>query len=119
MRTSYRELSRREFEISVIAEDDERTVLGVICSDQNGKWFLDQSYFPIGADCDDARMSDSMVTCGRVVVKIWERAETQRKFNERLRKSQLEKEEITSSADDSYYESLWDINSFDPFDEEP
>tara|TARA_R110000824_G_scaffold164168_2_gene340286 strand:- start:1713 stop:2093 length:381 start_codon:yes stop_codon:yes gene_type:complete len=126
MRTSYRELSRGEFEISVITETGQRTVLGTVCINRNGKWSLDQSYFPVGAaESTDIHMSNSMVNCGRAVVKAWERAEIQRKFNEKLRRSQLEneerKKEINTPADldDSYYESLWGINSFDPFEGEP
>ena len=91
MKTSYREISRKEFEVSV-SLDGEQVVLGIISSDQNGKWSLSQTYFSVGAeDCGETKNTDSMVECGRAVVQAWERAEKRRKFDEKLRKLKLEK----------------------------
>tara|TARA_R110000851_G_scaffold136614_3_gene272239 strand:+ start:526 stop:900 length:375 start_codon:yes stop_codon:yes gene_type:complete len=120
MRTSYREISKKEFEVSVLDNEDKTTVLGILIINQHGKWQCRESYFPVGSYAEDTiNDKDSMVQCGRALVSIWERYEAQQKFNEKLKKRKLieQKEETDrqKELDDSYFESLWDLDDENPF----
>ena len=97
MKTSYREISNRQIEVS-ITDDDKKIIIGILESDQYGKWSCTHPYFPLQTLLKDTvENKDSMVECGRRLVEAWKKYDAQQRFDEKLReirKKEREAEEL-------------------------
>jgi len=129
MRTSYREISKIEYEVSVVGDDGDRgdTCIGILRLDQHGKWKCIHSYFPVQTHLKDTvENKDSMVECGRSLVEAWVKYDAQQRFDEKLKQiretENKTKERFNKQQEDEqqeYWDSLWNLDMFDPFDGEP
>ena len=117
MKTSYREISKTEFEVSVVTDKNEKVILGIVSTNLYGKWNCTHSYFPIHTFEQDAvENTDSMVECGRGLVKAWKRYNAQQKFENKLKQLKLSDrlDEFEQKVlEDEYYDSLWDLSPFE------
>ena len=124
MRTSYREISRTEYEVSVVDDGDAsmNTLIGILRADQYGKWKCIHIYFPIQTHLKDTvENKDNMVECGRNLTEAWKKYIAQQRFEEKLRQIKDEERFNKQQTDEQqeYWDSLWNIDMFDPFDGEP
>ena len=126
MKTSYREISDRQIEVS-ITDNDKKIIIGTLESDQYGKWSCTHPYFPIQTHLKDTvENKDSMVECGRRLVEAWKKYDAQQRFDEKLReikKREREAEELRNKQreeeEHEYWDSLWNMDTYDPFEGEP
>jgi len=126
MKTSYREISDRQIEVS-IADNDKKIIIGILESDQYGKWSCTHPYFPLQTLLKDTvENKDSMVECGRRLVEAWKKYDAQQRFDEKLReirKREREAEELRNKQreeeEQEYWDSLWNMDTYDPFEGEP
>ena len=127
MKTSYREISNTDFEVSVISDEDGTIVIGIISSSQYGKWSSIHEYFPVPSFLSDTvKNKDSMVECGRNLVTAWQKFGAQQRFDEKLKqirlteqKAAIQKQKEIDDHDDQYFDDLWDLSTYDPFEGEP
>tara|TARA_R100001443_G_scaffold117341_1_gene141536 strand:- start:3003 stop:3383 length:381 start_codon:yes stop_codon:yes gene_type:complete len=125
MKTSYRDISNNQVEVSV-TQGDEETIIGVLQSDQYGKWSCIHPYFPVPTHLKDTvENKDSMVECGRRLVESWQKYGAQQRFDEKLRqirKQEREAEELRNKQreeeEQEYWDSLWNMDTYDPFEGE-
>jgi hypothetical protein len=127
MRTSYRELSKNEFEVSVITDEDGTIVIGIIASNHLGKWNCTNNYFPLPKYLQDTiKDKYSMIECGRSLVEAWQKNDAQRRFEKKLKEIRETEERVREARrlkeeqeEQEYFDSLWDLDTYDPFEGEP
>lgn len=124
MKTSYREISNTDVEVSVISEEDGTIVIGIISSNRYGKWSSIHEYFAVPSFLSDTiKSKDSMVECGRNLVVAWTKFGAQQRFDEKLKQMKLVEQQAAAARqkqiDDEYFDDLWDLSTYDPFDGEP
>tara|TARA_R100001129_G_scaffold165175_1_gene131756 strand:- start:47 stop:424 length:378 start_codon:yes stop_codon:yes gene_type:complete len=125
MKTSYREISNTDVEVSVISDEDGAIVIGIISCSQYGKWSSIHEYFPVPSFLSDTvKSKDSMVECGRNLVAAWTKFGAQQRFDEKLKQIKLTEQKAAEARkqkeiDDQYFDDLWDLSTYDPFEGEP
>jgi hypothetical protein len=127
MKTSYRDIHTNQVEVSVTADDGKVTVIGILICDTYGKWNCMHNYFPIRGDLKHTvENKNSMVECGRSLVDAWEKHVAQKRFDEKLkeirkkeREAEEKRERQREEEEQEYWNSLWNMDTYDPFEGEP
>tara|TARA_E500000305_G_C3997327_1_gene225280 strand:- start:836 stop:1261 length:426 start_codon:yes stop_codon:yes gene_type:complete len=84
MKTSYREISKTEFEVSVTLDDGEIEIIGILSCDYQGRWHCTKKFFSTmgGNDTFNSIKEDEMVTAGRLLMAQWNLYNNRRKIKE-------------------------------------
>jgi len=102
MKTSYREISKTEFEVSVTLDDGETEIIGILSCDYQGKWHCTKKFFSTmgGNDTFNSIKENEMVLAGRCLQDQWAL------YNNRKKIKESQSEALKKYAEKTYDLSL-------------